>query len=177
MVNPIECPKCNLFAAFRVSDPVETHQCDQCGFAFRAFVVRSMPALDQMEETLRFEELSEVVLAQPIEAQGVSMPTDARGVVMAAWADGLAYEVEFETPQHAVLTVEASDLKAHAGRGVMEVDRGRLVLAHERLVEGLMTIGQALGELAAEIESRSVSPAEAVTILRGMAIELAKAGD
>jgi hypothetical protein len=59
-----------------------------------------------------FEELSEVVLTRPIEVQGVSMPAGARGVVMAAWGDGLAYEVEFETPQHAVLTVEGEDLKA-----------------------------------------------------------------
>jgi hypothetical protein len=59
-----------------------------------------------------FEELSEVTLARPIKVQGVSMPAGARGVVMAAWADGLAYEVEFESPQHAVLTIEGEDLKA-----------------------------------------------------------------
>ena len=43
--------------------------------------------------TGQIKELSEVVLARPIEVQGVFMP--AGGVVMAAWADGLAYEVEF----------------------------------------------------------------------------------
>ena len=57
--------------------------------------------------TGQIKELSEVVLARPIEVQGVFMP--AGGVVMAAWADGLAYEVEFCAPRHAVLTVKAAD--------------------------------------------------------------------
>lgn len=39
------------------------------------------------------------------------MPAGARGIVVHVWADGLAYAVEFETPQHAVLTVEEADLK------------------------------------------------------------------
>ncbi len=56
------------------------------------------------------EALSEIVLARPIEVQGASMPAGARGVVMATWGDGLAYEVEFTTPQHAVLTVQAGDI-------------------------------------------------------------------
>jgi hypothetical protein len=40
------------------------------------------------------------------------MPAGARGVIMAAWADGFAYEVEFEEPRHVLLTVEAKDLTA-----------------------------------------------------------------
>jgi hypothetical protein len=56
-----------------------------------------------------FKELSTVSLARPIEAQGVAIPAGARGVVMAAYADGLAYEVEFEEP-HVVLTIEGEDL-------------------------------------------------------------------
>jgi hypothetical protein len=57
-----------------------------------------------------FKELSAVSLTRPINAQGVAVPAGARGVVMAAYADGLAYEVEFEEP-HVVLTVEGEDLR------------------------------------------------------------------
>jgi hypothetical protein len=40
------------------------------------------------------------------------MPAGAHGVVMGAYADGLAYEVEFETPRHVILTLEARDIHA-----------------------------------------------------------------
>jgi hypothetical protein len=57
-----------------------------------------------------FEDFTTVTLTHPVEVQGVSMPAGARGVVMAAWADGMAYEVEFESP-HVVLTIEGADLR------------------------------------------------------------------
>jgi hypothetical protein len=56
-----------------------------------------------------FIELSQVSLRRPVEVQGVAMPAGARGMVMAVYADGLAYEVEFEDP-HVVLTIEGQDL-------------------------------------------------------------------
>lgn len=40
------------------------------------------------------------------------MPAGACGVVMHVYKSGLAYEVEFDAPVHAVLTVEGSDLEA-----------------------------------------------------------------
>lgn len=58
-----------------------------------------------------FAELSEVSLACPVTVNGIAMPAGARGVVMAAYADGLAYEVEFAEP-HVVLTIESGDLRA-----------------------------------------------------------------
>jgi hypothetical protein len=57
-----------------------------------------------------FEEFTRVILTHPVEVQGVSMPAGASGVIMAAWADGMAYEVEFESPHHVVLTIEGADL-------------------------------------------------------------------
>ena len=46
----------------------------------------------------RFEDFTEVTLAHPVVVQGVAMPAGSRGVIMAAWGDGRACEVEFETP-------------------------------------------------------------------------------
>jgi hypothetical protein len=57
-----------------------------------------------------FKELSAVSLTRPINAQGVAVPAGARGVVMAAYPDGLAYEVEFEE-SHLVLTIEGEDFR------------------------------------------------------------------
>jgi hypothetical protein len=57
-----------------------------------------------------FEEFAKVTLMHPVEVQGVSMPAGASGVIMETWADGKAYEVEFESP-HVVLTIEGADLE------------------------------------------------------------------
>lgn len=57
-------------------------------------------------------EFTEVTLRRPLDEDGVHMPAGAHGVVMGVYADGLAYEVEFHAPVHAVLTVERSDLTA-----------------------------------------------------------------
>jgi hypothetical protein len=55
-------------------------------------------------------EFTEVTLRHPVDAQGVHLPAGAHGVIMAAYADGGAYEVEFERPVHVVLTLEGKDL-------------------------------------------------------------------
>jgi hypothetical protein len=54
---------------------------------------------------------TEVTLKRAVDVQGVHMPAGAHGVVMAAYADGKAYEVEFETPRHVVLTLEGADIQ------------------------------------------------------------------
>jgi hypothetical protein len=56
-------------------------------------------------------DFTEVTLKRAVDVQGVHMPAGAHGVVMGAYADGLAYEVEFETPQHVVLTLEGKDIQ------------------------------------------------------------------
>lgn len=57
-------------------------------------------------------ELTEVTLNRAVDRRGVHLPAGAHGVVMAAYADGLAYEVEFETPKHIVVTLEGTDIRA-----------------------------------------------------------------
>jgi hypothetical protein len=57
-----------------------------------------------------FQDLTPVALTRPLDADDVHLPAGARGVVMAAYADGLAYEVEFDEPRHVVLTVDGKDL-------------------------------------------------------------------
>ena len=59
----------------------------------------------------QFKELSSVILRRYVDDQGIFMPAGSRGVVMIAYEDGLAYEVEFTTPKHAVLTIESDNLK------------------------------------------------------------------
>ena len=60
----------------------------------------------------RFAELSVVALTRVIQAEKGSLPAGARGTVVAAYGDGKGYEVEFEHPFHAVVTLEAGDLTA-----------------------------------------------------------------
>jgi hypothetical protein len=64
-----------------------------------------------MDKRPVFDELTEVSLTHAVEVEGFVMPSGATGVVMAAYADGLAYEVEFELPRHVVLTLEAEDIR------------------------------------------------------------------
>jgi hypothetical protein len=64
-----------------------------------------------LDKRRTFGELAEVSLTHAVEAQGFVMPSGATGIVMAACADGLAYEVEFESPRHVVLTLEAVDIR------------------------------------------------------------------
>ena len=62
-----------------------------------------------MDRQPSFPDLTEVTLKHSVDVQGVRLPAGAHGVVMAGYADGKAYEVEFEQP-HVVLTVEGKDL-------------------------------------------------------------------
>ena len=59
-----------------------------------------------------FAELSVVALARAIDVDGRPMAKGSRGTVVAAYHDGVGYEVEFELPFHAVVTLEAGDLTA-----------------------------------------------------------------
>ena len=59
-----------------------------------------------------FAELSVVALTHAIEVEGRSLPEGALGTIVAAYNDGVGYEVEFEHPFHAVVTLRAGDLKA-----------------------------------------------------------------
>ena len=59
-----------------------------------------------------FAELSIVSLTRAIDVDGRSLPKGSSGAVVAAYRDGLAYEVEFHEPFHAVVTLEFDDLIA-----------------------------------------------------------------
>ena len=63
-------------------------------------------------KTARFAELSPVTLKRPVDVQGRRLPVGARGTVVAAYRDGIGFEVEFLDPFHAVVTLEADDLAA-----------------------------------------------------------------
>lgn len=54
------------------------------------------------------EELTQVSLAFPVEADGRLLPRGATGTVVHVYPGGRAYEVEFQAPFHAVATVEAA---------------------------------------------------------------------
>ncbi len=60
----------------------------------------------------RFADLAVVRLARAVDVAGKSLTAGASGVVVAVYADGDGYEVEFENPFHAVVTLEAADLTA-----------------------------------------------------------------
>ena len=57
-----------------------------------------------------FAELSVVALTRVVEVGGQSLPEGALGIVVAAYGDGVGYEVEFKRPFHAVVTLQAGDL-------------------------------------------------------------------
>jgi hypothetical protein len=57
------------------------------------------------------KEFTEVTLTHAVEVEGVCMPRGAGGVVMGAYADGRAYEVEFDARYHVVLTLEGPDIQ------------------------------------------------------------------
>jgi hypothetical protein len=65
-----------------------------------------------MDKLPAFADFTEVTLKRAVDAQVVHLPAGARGVVMAAYADGQAYEIEFDRPRHVVLTLEGKDLTA-----------------------------------------------------------------
>ncbi len=59
-----------------------------------------------------FSELSVVSLRRPVGVDGRTLPAGTKGTVVAAYGDGVGYEVEVFKPFHAVVTVEAADLMA-----------------------------------------------------------------
>jgi len=59
-----------------------------------------------------FAELSVMALTHAVEIEGQSLPEGTLGTVVAAYGDGVGYEVEFERPFHAVVTLQAGDLTA-----------------------------------------------------------------
>ena len=59
-----------------------------------------------------FAELSVVALTRAVDVEGRLLPEGALGTVVAAYGDGGGYEVEFERPFHAVVTLQAGDLTA-----------------------------------------------------------------
>ncbi len=65
----------------------------------------------EMDRLDPIPEFTEITLKRVVNRRGVHMPAGAHGIVMAAYSDGLAYEVEFETPRHVVLTLEGTDIQ------------------------------------------------------------------
>ena len=54
--------------------------------------------------------LALVTLASPVEAGGRTLPRGATGTVVHVYPGGGAYEVEFQAPFHAVVTVRAEEI-------------------------------------------------------------------
>ncbi len=69
-------------------------------------------AREPQAQPVTFAELSVVGLLHGVEVEGRSMPQGAPGTVVAAYPGGLGYEVEFEEPFHAVVTLDVTDLTA-----------------------------------------------------------------
>ena len=69
------------------------------------------PSADTAEKR-RFAELSLVSLSRAMDIEGRMLPVGTRGTVVAAYEDGIGYEVEIFAPFHAVVTLEAGDLIA-----------------------------------------------------------------
>lgn len=57
-----------------------------------------------------FAELTTVRLVRAIDVEGRTLPADALGTVVAAYADRAGYEVEFDHPFHAVVTLDGDAL-------------------------------------------------------------------
>jgi hypothetical protein len=70
------------------------------------------PVREHIGEHPRFGELSVVSMRHPVDVDGRTLPAGTKGTVVAAYADGLGYEVEVFEPFHAVITLEAGDLIA-----------------------------------------------------------------
>ena len=59
-----------------------------------------------------FAELSSVSLIDALEVDEGTLPAGSRGTIVAAYADRLGYEVEFDHPFHALVTLSARALGA-----------------------------------------------------------------
>jgi hypothetical protein len=67
------------------------------------------PAGETIGDSPRFEELSIVSVCHPVEVNGRILPAGTKGTVVAAYSDGIGYEVEVFEPFHAVITLKAGD--------------------------------------------------------------------
>jgi hypothetical protein len=67
---------------------------------------------EEADAAPKFAELSVVSLRREVAVEGRPLPVGTKGTVVAAYSDGIGYEVEFFAPFHAVVTVEANDLTA-----------------------------------------------------------------
>ena len=66
--------------------------------------------------SMRFAEHSIVTRSSDMRLDdGRVLPSGAKGAVVGIWRDGVAYEVEFDEPFHAVVTVPVANLR-QAGR-------------------------------------------------------------
>jgi hypothetical protein len=79
--------------------------------ARRNETVGEAPQRNHSGEPSRFAELSLVSTRHAVDVDGRTLPAGANGTVVAAYADGIGYEVEFFEPFHAVVTLEAGDLR------------------------------------------------------------------
>jgi hypothetical protein len=80
--------------------------------AHRKATIREAPTSEGAGEFPRFAELSMVSMRHPVKIDGRTLPTGTKGTVVAAYSDGIGYEVEVFEPFHAVVTVKAGDLAA-----------------------------------------------------------------
>jgi hypothetical protein len=51
-----------------------------------------------------------VRLVRPVKEGRRTLPAGTAGTVVLAYSDGIGYEVEFDYPFHAIVTLEANDL-------------------------------------------------------------------
>ena len=68
------------------------------------------PSRNEKAPEPSFAELSVVALTRAVDVEGQLLPEGALGTIVAAYGDGVGYEVEFERPFHAVVTLQAGDL-------------------------------------------------------------------
>jgi hypothetical protein len=78
----------------------------------RSGIVEEAPPRKTAATRPRFAELSVVSMRHPVNVNGQTLPTGTKGTIVAAYADGIGYEVEVFEPFHAVITLEAGDLAA-----------------------------------------------------------------
>ena len=73
-----------------------------------------LPARMDIEGAHWFSELAVVSLrhAVCVDSDGRTLPAGTKGTIVAAYRDGVGYEVEVFEPFHAVVTLRAADLAA-----------------------------------------------------------------
>jgi hypothetical protein len=76
----------------------------------RTDVAEKRPARGVARKLPRFAELSVVSLRHSVGVNGRTLPAGTKGTIVAAYGDGVGYEVEVFEPFHAVVTLEAADL-------------------------------------------------------------------